>query len=153
MDNNNNDNIRAPDSVKKERLIQNPFQNENENDNYENNDYMLKKAIKQSQKEFQRKEEEETLNAICNELREQEQKERQTKFTFIKTQLSKLILFDKDKVYYYEVILSAIRMYEEGIITHYKVHQTEYNNIFSTLKTIRFPINERNELTKLIIVE
>ena len=150
MDSNN---IRPPDSVIKERLIQIPYlpNNHNNNDNNEA-DYALKKAIKLSQTEFHNKEEEETFNAICNDLREQENKERQNKFTTVKTQLKKLILFDKDNVYYYEVILSAVEMYEQGLIQTYKVEQNEYNNIFSTLKSIRLPSSELNELTKLIVI-
>lgn len=145
MDSNN---IRPPDSVIKERLIQMPYHNKNN----DATDYALKKAIKLSQTEFHHMEEEETFNSICNGLREQENKERQTKFTTIKTQLNKLILFDKDNVYYYEVILSAVEMYEQGLIQTYKVEQNEYNNIFSTLKTIRLPSSELNELTKLIVI-
>ena len=70
----------------------------------------------------------------------------------MKTQLKKLTLFDKVNVCYYELILSVIEMYEQGLIQEYKVDKTEYHNIFSTLKTIRLPSLEVNELTKLIVV-
>jgi hypothetical protein len=145
---NQDDNIRPPDSVIRERLIHDI----NAPNDYAPNDYALKKALKISLKELKMKEEEETLNVICNELREQEQRERENKFTNTKTQLKKLILFDKDNVHYYEIILSVIEMYEQGLIQHYSVDKTEYTNIVSTLKSIRLPSSEVNELTKLIIV-
>ena len=150
-DNDNENNIRPPDSIIRERLIQTPFYNTSEHYN-NSKDFALKKAIKESQKDFQMKEEEETFNAICNNLREEELKNRKTKFTCVKTQLKKLTLFDKVNVCYYELILSVIEMYEQGLIQEYKVDKTEYHNIFSTLKTIRLPSLEVNELTKLIVV-
>ena len=140
---NKEDNIRQPDPIFRDTLIP-TFQPKED-------DYALKKAIKNSQKTFEKQQDEETFNAICNDLREFEQKERQTKFSTIKTQLHKLILFDKVNVYYYEVILSVIEMYEQGLINTYNVSEKEHINIFSTLKTIRLPITEVDALKKIIM--
>ncbi len=143
--NQDDDNIRPPDSVIRERLV--PAYYEPTYD-----DYALKKAVELSLKELKMKEEEETLDVICNDLRAQEQKERENKFTHIKTQLKKLILFDVNNIYYYEVILSIINLYEQGLIQHYSVNKKEYTNIIFTLKSIRLPSSEVNELTKLLMV-
>lgn len=143
MDNNNKDNIRPPDQVKIDRLIDNNFYDNSIN--YIKNpiwdtDHEFNKAIEISKNEF-------------NSLQEQQQKERENKFSHVKTQLNKIILFDKPNLRYYELILSIIEMYEFGVINEYKTYEQEYINIFKFLKTIRLPTDEIEELKKLIICE
>jgi hypothetical protein len=143
MDNNNKDNIRPPDQVKIDRLIDNNFYDNSIN--YIKNpiwdtDHEFNKAIEISKNEF-------------NSLQEQQQKERENKFSHVKTQLNKIILFDRPNLGYYELILSIIEMYEFGVINEYKTYEQEYINIFKFLKTIRLPTDEIEELKKLIICE
>jgi hypothetical protein len=147
MNNNNEDNIRLPDDVKIDRLIDNNFYSDfyNEGINHIKNpiwdaDHDLNKAIEISKNEF-------------NLTQEQQQKERENKFRHVKTQLNKILLFDRPNLRYYELILTIIEMYECSIIIEYKTYETEYINIFKLLKTIRLPIEEIEDLKKLIICE
>lgn len=143
MDNNNEDNVRPPDNVKIDRLIDNHFYNDSINhitNPILDTDYDFNKAIEISKNEF-------------NSLQEQQQKEREHKFIHIKTQLNKIILFDRPNLHYYELILSIIEMYEFSIINEYKTYETEYINIFKFLQTIRLPINEIENLKKIIVYE
>ena len=89
-------------------------------------------------------------------MREPLLEKRQNKFiTFdnIKTQLNKIILFDRPNLNYYELILSIINMFETGIINEYKTNFNEYTQIFKILQTMRMPINEIDNLKKIIICE
>ena len=150
MDNNEEDNIRPPDPVKSEILIDdftNPISDNNEND--------LDTILKISKYEFDSKQEEDeqkTIELICKNFKEQ-QKERQNKFNNIKTQLNKIILFDKPNLGYYELILSIIEMYEINVINEYKTTKEEYTTVFNILKTVRLPINEIDCLKKIFVYE
>jgi len=126
-------NIRDPDQVKTEKLI----------DNIESiwdANHELNTAIEISKNEF-------------NLLREQKQRERQNIFRNIKIRLNKIISFDKANLYYYELILSIIEMYELSIIDEYKTPEKEYNNVFKFLQLIRLSNDEIDHLKKLIICE
>ena len=46
-----------------------------------------------------------------------------------------------------------IEMFENGFITEYIINETEYTNIFKIIKTIRIPLDEINNLKKLILFE
>ena len=131
--NNNNDNyIRPPDSVTTERLIDfnNPFSDTNSD---------LNTVLEISKNEY-------------NLLQEQQQESRQLKFHNIKIQISKLILFDRPNLRYYELILTIIEMFELCLINQYNItNENEYMNIFKILKSIRLPNNEIEEIKKLII--
>ena len=134
MDNNNNDDyIRPPDSVITERLI-------DFNDTFMDTDLNseLNTAIEMSKNEY-------------NLLQEEEQQSRQRKFHNIKIQISKIILFDKPNLRYYELILTIIEMFELGLINEYNMNENEYMNIFKILKSIRLPNNEFEEFKKIII--
>jgi hypothetical protein len=74
-------------------------------------------------------------------------------FDNIKTQLNKIILFDRPNLNYYELILTIIIMFENGFINEYKTNFNEYTQLFKIVKTIRIPINELNNLKKIIICE
>jgi hypothetical protein len=74
-------------------------------------------------------------------------------FDNIKTQLNKIILFDRPNLNYYELILSIIKAFENGIINEYTTHFNEYTQIFKILQTMRMPINEIDNLKKIIICE
>lgn len=127
------DNIRDPDQVKTERLFDNI-------DSIWDENRELNTALEISKNQF-------------NLLQEQQQRERQNKFKIIKIQLNKIISFDRVNLYYYELILTIIEMYELFIIDEYKTHEKEYNNIFKFLQTFRLPSDEIEDLKKLIICE
>ena len=123
------DDIRPPDSVITERLID--FNTDLNNE--------LNTVIEMSKIEY-------------NLLQEQEQQLRQRKFHNIKIQINKIILFDKPNLRYYELILTIIEMFELCLINQYNItNENEYINIFKLLKSIRLPNNEIEEIKKLII--
>ena len=123
------DDIRPPDSVITERLID--FNTDLNNE--------LNTVIEMSKNEY-------------NLLQEQEQQLRQRKFHNIKIQINKIILFDKPNLRYYELILTIIEMFELCLINQYNItDENEYINIFKILKSIRLPNNEIEEIKKLII--
>ena len=74
-------------------------------------------------------------------------------FDNLKTQLNKIILFDRPNLNYYELILSIITMVEGGVIHEYKTSFNEYTQIFKIAQTIKIPINEIDNLKKIIICE
>ena len=133
MNNNNNDDyIRPPDSVTRERLI-------DYNHTFTDLNSELNTVIEMSKNEY-------------NFLQEQEQQSRQRKFQNIKIQISKIILFDRANLHYYELILTIIEMFELCLINQYNItDENEYMNIFKILKSIRLPNNEIEEIKKLII--
>ena len=143
MNNNDEDNIRCPDHVKTEQLINNDFHNININPIWNNNkDYDINTALDISKKEFdsiQQQEENKTIELICNQSKQQEYEERQNKFNNVKIQLNKIILFDRHNLYYYELVLTIIEMYEFGALSEYKTNINDYTKIFNILKTIRIP--------------
>ena len=127
------DDIRPPDSVTTERLI-------DYNDTFTDLNSELNTVIEMSKNEY---------NLLQEQ--EQEQQSRQLKFQNIKIQISKIILFDKPNLRYYELILTIIEMFELGLINEYNIHESEYMNIFKILKSIRLPNNEIEEFKKIII--
>jgi hypothetical protein len=140
-DDTDDENIRPPDEIKQERLI---------DVDYPVPSYDLDTILKISNEEFL-EQELKSINAICNQSEDEYYKERQHKFDKLKTQLNKIIVIDKENIVYYELVLSIIEMYELGDISEYKASHDEYTYIFKLLKTIRFPSNEMNNLKKIII--
>jgi hypothetical protein len=113
MDNNDEDDIRAPDPVKMDCLINDDFDNNNYNTMHPN--YDLETVLEMSKNEFL-EQEEKAIELMCNQLKEQQYKERQNKFNNVKIQINKIILFDRPNLEYYELVLSIIEMYELGVI-------------------------------------
>lgn len=160
MDNNydeyDEDNIRPPDSVKKEKLIDDTFVNTNNINPSANTEYYLNTIIEMSKNEFdsiQEQEEQKTIESICNEMKEQHKKERLNKFDNVKMKLNQILLFDRQNTAYYELVLSIIEMYETNVIHVYNTNLEEHSHIFNILKTIRLPINEIDNLKKIILYE
>lgn len=141
----NEDNIREPDKVKMDKLLDYDFDYDYDYGyGYNSINYTPLHETKNNDE----------IN-LAIELSKQEfkllQKEKQQKFKNSKIQLQKLILFDKSNLYYYELILSVIEMYENGIISEYKSYDTEYKNIFNILRSIRLPADEIENITKIIV--
>jgi hypothetical protein len=157
MDLNDNENIRPPDQVKKEKLINNDnyFFNELENPILQNQHFDLDKIIEISKNEFnslQEEEEQKAIELICNQYKEH-QNGRKNNFDNIKIQLNKIILFDRHNINYYELILSIIEMYEQYGINEYITNKDEFTKIFTILKSVRLPSNEIDNLKKIILFE
>ena len=151
MNNNDEDNIRSPDPVKTEQLINNNF--DTIKPIWNNKDYDINAALDISKQEFdsiQQQEETKTIELICKQNKEQ----RLHKFDNIKIQLNKIILFDRTNLEYYELVLSIIELFEIGFINEYKItNKEQHTNIFKILKSIRLPPNEIDNLKKIIICE
>jgi hypothetical protein len=141
-------NIRPPDQVKIDKLID----DDTINPIVQNNNFDLETILELSKNEYnslQDQEEQKAIELICNQTKQ----ERQNKFNNIKIQLNKIILFDRDHLDYYELVLSIIEMYELNVINEYKTYEKEYTTIFKLLKTIRLPNEEIENLKKIILLE
>lgn len=151
--NDKNDEIRKADSVKVERLIDDDYINIIENPIFDDNtNYDIDTGLELSKTEFdilQEQKEELEIELLYTQMQE----ERSNKFNNIKIQLNKIKLFDKNNLYYYELILSVIEMYEKCFINEYNTNSEEYTNMFRIIKTIRLPTNELNNLKKIILFE
>jgi len=147
--NDNNDNIREPDPVKKEQLIDNNNIYDYINPIIQNYDDELDKALELSKKEFELIQDEQEKHVF--ELIKKEEEDRKNEFKTIKLKLNKILLFDRPNCGKYELILSLIQLYEENCIKEYKSIESEYNNLFKLLKSIRLTNQELESLRKLII--
>ena len=146
----NDDNeIRQPDPVEICRLIDGNFYTEN---TIFNNDFDLNTALELSKNEYnllQEREEEKTIELICEQTKE----DRQNKFNNIKTQIHKIMPFDRANVKCYELVLSIIELYELTIINKYRTNENEHEEIFKVLQYIRLPTEEIDNLKKIILIE
>jgi hypothetical protein len=143
------DNIRLPDEVKIDRLIDD---DDTMNHIIQNNNSDFDTILELSKNEYnslQEQEEQKAIELICNQTKQ----DRQNNFNNIKIQLNKIILFDRDNIHYYELVLSIIEMYELNVINEYKPYEKEYTTIFKLLKTIRLPTEEIENLKKIILLE
>jgi len=93
------------------------------------------------------------MNTNIREFLEKDEEKELVTFDNLKTQLNKIILFDRPNLNYYELILSIITMVERGVIHEYKTSFNEYTQIFKIAQTIKIPINELDNLKKIIICE
>jgi hypothetical protein len=153
MNSENDENVRQPDEIKRERLINYDFDGENDNflDSH-TTDAEFDAILELSKNEFnsaQEKQAEKDMELIYNQHKE----ERQNKFNNIKIQCTKMIIFDRENVNDYELVLSIIELYEIGTINEYIINKTNYDNIFTILKTIRLPNQEIDNLKKIILCE
>jgi hypothetical protein len=153
----NNDDIRPPDPVTNEQLLDNDndynyelinqnITNINNTANYDELNYdetnydesifnnELNKALELSKNEFKEVED-----------------NRKNEFKSIKLKLNKILLFDRPNIFNYELILSIIELYEQNYINEYKSLNKEFNDIFNVLKTIRLTTEELSSITKIIV--
>jgi len=156
MNNNDDNDIRHPDPVKMERLIDDDFDNTDYHGINTESNYDLNTILEISKHEFnslQEQEEQKTIELICNQTKQNLYQERENKFKNVKIQLNKIIPFDTSNLNYYELILSIIEMYELGFINEYKINLNEYTNISRILKTVRLPNDEIDNFKKIIVCE
>lgn len=129
----NNEDIRPPDSVKKDTLIDNEF---NRHINNFDSDYELDKVLELSKHEInmlEEKEEEELMKMF-----EIEVEERVKTFSDTIKLIKKMLVFDKaNNTEIYNLLLSIIEMYQLGYINKYQLDSTSYYEIFHILKGLR----------------
>ena len=139
------DNIRPPDPIINEQLLDNDYNyelitqnitNTNTTNYIEATSYNdeLSKALELSKREFK-----------------DEEDNRKNEFKSIKLKLNKILLFDRPNIFNYELILSIIELYEQCYINEYKSLNKEFNAIFNVLKTIRLTKEELSSIKKIIV--
>ena len=144
------DNIRPPDPIINEQLLDNDNDYDYElinqnitnifnitnttNHNVPSYNDELNKALELSKREFK-----------------DEEDNRKNEFKSIKLKLNKILLFDRPNIFNYELILSIIELYEQCYINEYKSLNKEFNDIFNVLKTIRLTNEESSSIKKIIV--
>jgi len=160
-DDNNLDQIRPPDPVKRETLIEridnfnNMYNNFDDNifedidDNYNQYDIEFHRVLQLSIDEYKK------LAQQSESERLAQQSERQLRMSIlytIKERLLRVKGFDMDNNKIYEMIISIIEMYETEKINTFGLDKENYTSIFNVIKTVRFNKDEI-ELLKDIIVQ
>jgi hypothetical protein len=144
-------NIRAPDPVIKERLVDygdDDFTDYNYNYNYlETNTNDLDQILKQSLEEFETAE-----TQKIQEMLAIERSKIAEKYTSIKHKLQKVQSHDTFNKDTYDTIISIIELYESNFIETYALDEISYNNIFKLIKTIRLTKEELILLETLIVL-
>lgn len=140
-----NDNIRAPDKVKRERLIEDcdwshmPMKTPEELE--------IEEAIRVSNEAMDIYENEQ-IEKIINEIQEKKNKFKNIRFVF-----KRLSHFDSDIAEIYEMIEHIIDKYIVGDIEKYDWDKITYERIFKTIKNMRFNQEEMNSLKTLFCLE
>mgnify|MGYP003338291148 CR=1 FL=1 len=142
--------IREPDEIKTDILINNPNILTNNNSTIDaevDSDIEIENALRISEKEFNNvvSKNEEQFNDIIR-ISEEEHKRR---FQFTKIQVSKIMKLDKVNVDIYLHILSIIKLYEEGFAV-IPLSNEEYTNTLKIIETIRIPIEEKINFKNII---
>lgn len=150
--NNNNDiddNIRPPDPVIRERLVD---YGDDDFTDYKYN-YLepepepdLDQIMKQSLEEFEIAEMQKVQEILINERNKMTEK-----YVNIKNKLKKVQMYDATNKDTYETIITIIEMYELNYIDNYMLDETSCNTIFKLLKTIRLTKEELILLEGLFI--
>ena len=141
MDMDSDDDIREPDSIVIDKLID----NDNDDNNYDF-EKILQQSIEQSKHDYE-KQEQEILELII----QQEKTERLSMFVSLKQYIKRMEIIDKPNSQLFGTLLSIIEMYENGYITTYLIDNDEYEKIFKLISNNRLPKEELNNLRKIII--
>lgn len=137
---NNNDQIRPPDNIIRERLINNDYYN---NDNIlipcDPHDYEIPCDDDEYDNAFQL--------ACIESIREQEELLKETRlrvesFKNVLLKIKKISMIDPEILEFYNMIELIIDEYCSCRINSYECDINMYNNIFNTLKTIRITESE-----------
>jgi hypothetical protein len=151
-DNNNdeNENVRQPDQVIVETLID----NDSDFYDYDNEAYLfneeINRTINVSMLELKRKEELEELELL--RLITEERDTVLQKFSTIKDKINKIYHIDKLNSQIYESVLSYIELYEITYILYNEIDKETYDKIFNCINRIRFTNEEKQSLFDLFIV-
>jgi hypothetical protein len=141
--NDDSNDIRAPDKIKKEQLLQ---------DNRSEYEKQMDKAMYLSIQEFKKLEEinqkyeEEIINEHIKLINE-----RKDMFRGFLFDLNKLIRFDKDLKEIYEIIEPIIDSYCAQYINEYEIDNVTYDRIFKVIGNIRTNKNAIELLKKILI--
>jgi hypothetical protein len=158
--NSDDDYIREPDPIKVERLINNDddykynniglteMTNNNYNNNNNNEDFdpesiyikELNDILELSKIEFEQ----------IEIPRQNQIKEKLEIINKINIKINKLLSFDKENQYYYEMILTVLEMYSNNYIEIYQLNELEKSEIYKLLKQIRLTKEEFNLLIEII---
>jgi hypothetical protein len=143
--------VRAPDPVIKERLID-PYYNANYNTNYNTNSDFVQTSdadiaiiLKQSLLEFELAEEQRIKDLIVAERNTMTKK-----YNEIKQKLQKVQGHDTTNKELYNTIISIIELYEADVIDRYALDRISCNNVFKLLQSIRLTKEELCLLEELI---
>jgi hypothetical protein len=139
----NDDNIRTPDPIIRDKLIDQPFELSEED--------QLKQVLEFSEDEYNNSQDINERKFMESLM--QESKVRINNSITIKQKLNKMLALDKQNIHIYETLLSVIEFYIEGWITRYIMNKEEYNKTFQIVKTIRLTKEELTHLQKLFIME
>jgi len=156
------DNIRPPDKVKRDQLLDDYFTNENENENENENDNYNDKNI------FE-KETEDAIYLSLYELNEQQKKnkayedeiidrylnetnQRREKFRELLEDMNKISKYDKELKEIYDIIEPIIDLYCNQYIEFYDFDTETYAKIFKIMGTLRNS-KQKIELLKTIIIQ
>ena len=132
------------------------WKNENENEyDYEYDlDYDLEKAIEESMKDFKEGDFVDDFIKECIKDEEEEEEETIVKneiLPLFKSNILRLIPFDKQLKELWEKISPIIDLYQDNKIDHHLLDEITYNNIFTILKSIRIPKDEWGILETIFI--
>jgi hypothetical protein len=148
-----NDNVRDPDPVIRERLVDYGDNNDFSNYNYhyqkpdmvEDMDEDTDRILKQSLLDFELAEEQKIKDLIALE-----RAERLQKYSNIKKRLQKVQGFDVKNKEIYNTIITIFELYETDFIDTYALDADSYNNVFRLLSTIRLTKEDLELLHELI---
>ena len=145
IDNNNNsdDNVRAPDKIKKEQLLED---NRSEYEKQEEDARYWSLLEFNEQKELNEKYEEDTINEHKRIIIERKDIFREFLFD-----VNKLIRFDKDMKEIYEIIEPIIDCYCGQYMNHCELDSITYDRIFKVIGNIRTDKNAIELLKKILI--
>ena len=151
-ENDNKNNVRAPDPTIREQLIEpDEFSYNYYTHNYSNNfinEYDdIDQILKQSLIDFE-EEEDRKMNKVLTDKKQ----ELIEKYVSIKKKLQKIQGHDVTNKDAYETVVSIIEMYEMEYVNRYILDETSYNNIFKIIKSIRITKEELSLLETLIVI-
>lgn len=159
-DDNNPDEIRPPDPVKRETLIEqfdnfnNMYNNNNNNfndndifedidDNYNQYDIEFHRALQLSRDEYE---------IVVQQTETENERQRRVGILLnTKQRLLRVKGFDMDNNKIYEMIISIIEMYETEKINTFGVDTENYTEIFNVTKLVRFDKDEIDLLKDIIV--
>ena len=147
------DNIRPPDQVKREKLLDD-FTNDNDNDNDKNTfeketeDAIYLSLYELNEQQKRNKEyEDEIIEKYLNETNQ-----RREKFRELLEEMNKISKYDKELKEIYDIIEPIIDLYCNQYIEFYDFETETYAKIFKIIGTLRNS-KQKIELLKTIIIE
>jgi hypothetical protein len=147
------DNIRLPDSIIREKLIDNDIMDYNFIMSYNENEYNnnfeieLKQIMEQSKLEYEEKELLDIQIDLVNNL-----EKRENIFKDFRKIMKRLISFDNELKSIYIMIIPILDLYESNLLDNYYIDENTYIRIFNILEKTRVSKSDI-ELLKTIIIK